>query len=272
MPRLWVLLPCLNEEAALPGLLSPLRKLPTQLREAEPPPADIPEVRILVIDDGSTDGTAGIAHRASEDATAQSECSIALLQHAGNLGLGAAIRTGILRFIERADESDWLATMDGDGTQPPELLVRMLREAHERRLDVVIASRYAGGGGEAGVSPSRRLYSRICSRGLRMLFRIQGVRDYTCGFRVYSGKALTRAHAQYGASLIRERGFACQAELLLHLACSGAVIGEVPLVLRYDEKRGASKMRVLPTIWRYTVLTARELGSRRRQPTRGNRR
>jgi len=260
---MWVLLPCFDEEQALPGLLTRLRETLRKPSGAETSANDaVNELTVLAVDDGSRDSTAQIARDAADMPSAQDGFSVSLLQHEKNLGLGAAMRTGISHFLDASSEGDWLAAMDCDGTHPPELLPEMLRAARERDLDVVIASRYAPGGGEVGLSTSRRAYSRICSWGLGVLFRLRGVRDYTCGFRLYSRHALVRAQRRYGESLIRERGFVCQAELLVHLTRTGARIGEVPLTLRYDHKLGRSKMRVMRTIWRYTAMAAREFGRR----------
>jgi len=270
MGRMWVLLPCYNEEAALPGLLARLQTLFLQLNQGESHAGtEANGMTILVVDDGSTDATACIAQSAVKEEPELDGLTVSLLQHERNLGLGAAMRTGISHFLSHAAPADWLAVLDADGTHPPERLADMMRAARQRSLEMVIASRYAPGGGETGLSTSRRLCSRLCSWGLGVLFRIPGVRDYTSGFRLYSATALQRAAAHYGANLLRERSFACQAELLLHLARTGARIGEVPLVLRYGEKRGRSKMRVLPTIWRYTVMTLQELVDRRVQRSRG---
>ena len=260
MARIWVLLPCFDEEQALPGLLTRLRETLPKLSEVGASTRNpINEISVLVVDDGSRDSTARIAQDAAETPSTHDDFSVILLQHKRNLGLGAAMRTGVSHFLDASSEGDWLAAMDCDGTHPPELIAEMHRTARGQNLDVVIASRYAPGGAEIGLSPSRRAYSRICSWGLRVLFRLRGVRDYTCGFRLYSHGAIVRAHERYGDALMLERGFVCQAELLIHLARSGARIGEVALILRYDEKRGRSKMRVMSTIWRYTIMTLREI-------------
>lgn len=258
-----MLLPCFDEEQALPGLLTRLRETLPKFSRVETSANDpVNELTALVVDDGSRDGTAQIAQDAADRPNTHDGFNVILLQHEKNLGLGAAMRTGISHFLDASSEGDWLAAMDCDGTHPPELLPEMLCAARERSLDVVIASRYAFGGREVGLSASRRAYSRICSWGLGVLFRLRGVRDYTCGFRLYSRHALVRVHERYGDLFLRERGFVCQAELLIHLARTGARIGEVPLTLRYDQKRGRSKMRVMSTIWRYTVMAARELSRR----------
>jgi len=250
MPRLWVLLPCYNKAEALPLLLPRLGAVAA--RTAHPG-----GLTALIVDDGSTDASASIASAAQ--AAASGVFAVELLQHGRNLGLGCALQTGLRHFLEHSAPGDWLAAMDCDNTHPPELLPPMLQAAEEHGLDVVVASRYAPGGSETGLSASRRFYSRVCSSGLRLLFRLPGVRDYTCGYRLYRSEALRRAARLYGDRLVTERGFTCQAELLLHLARSGAKAGEVPLALHYEAKRGRSKMKVAQTIWRYTVLTLREL-------------
>ena len=125
--------------------------------------------------------------------------------------------------------------------------------------DVVIASRYADGGKEVGLSHARHIFSGGASFLLRLFFPIPGARDYTCGYRAYRVELLQRAFRVYGPELIEERGFTCMAELLIKLGKLGARLGEVPLILRYDLKSGPSKMKVMATIARYGVLISHNL-------------
>jgi dolichol-phosphate mannosyltransferase len=152
--------------------------------------------------------------------------------------------------------------MDADGTHPPELLPRMLATlvpAEGEPCDVVIASRYAPGGEEHGLPPLRRLYSALASGVLRVLAGIRGVRDYSCGYRLYGRAILDKAARYYGGRLVTERSFVCMAELLIKLGRRGARIAEVPLKLHYELKGGVSKMNVAATIRRYAVLAWRLL-------------
>ena len=128
--------------------------------------------------------------------------------------------------------------------------------------DLVIASRYAPGGQEVGLSWSRHVFSGGASALLRLFFPLRGARDYTCGYRAYSGALLHRAFAAYGDDLVQERGFTCMAEVLIKMGKLGARVVEVPLVLRYDLKSGPSKMNIPRTIWRYGVLITRSLFQR----------
>jgi dolichol-phosphate mannosyltransferase len=120
--------------------------------------------------------------------------------------------------------------------------------------DVVIASRYAPGGREVGLSLLRSVLSRGASLTLRLFLPVEGARDYSCGFRAYSGAALARAFEAHGDDLITESGFVASAEVLLKLAYLPSRVAEVPLVLRYDRKGGASKMNISATIRRYLRL------------------
>jgi dolichol-phosphate mannosyltransferase len=236
--RLVVALPCYNEAAALPGLLAELRAVAEELR----PEFDL---QVTVVDDGSTDDTAGIAR----------EAGVGLIEHYENEGLGATVQTCISAANEAGAEL--LAIMDADGTHPPNLLPVMLAKLEREQLDVVIASRFAPGGAEHGLSPLRRLYTRLAGAAMRVLAPIPGVRDYSCGYRVYRMEALRRAAEKFGGHLVTEKGFVCMVELLLKLARSGAKCGEVGLDLHYERKQGQSKMQVGATIQRYARFALR---------------
>ena len=90
-----------------------------------------------------------------------------------------------------------------------------------------------------------------------MVARVPGARDYTCGYRLYRSSMLRRAFQAWGDRLIEEAGFVCMAEVLVKLGRGGAKVSEAPLVLRYDRKEGASKMKVMKTISRYFVMARR---------------
>jgi dolichol-phosphate mannosyltransferase len=250
MPQVCVVLPCLNEEASLPALLARYaaqrRLLPAGWK-----------LRVCVVDDGSTDSTAAIAGRDVDGLKPE------LLQHPRNMGLGQALLTGITAFLDspEAAPDDCLLVMDADGTHPPELLPALLERLAD--CDVVVASRYAPGGAEHGLTARRRLLSRLASLGLRCIAPVRGVRDYSCGFRLYRRSMLARAAAHFGSMLVTERGFTCMAELLIKLGRCGARCGEVPLELHYELKGGPSKMNVSRTIARYAVLSWRLLFDRR---------
>jgi dolichol-phosphate mannosyltransferase len=245
LKTLWTALPAYNEERSLPPLLGRFLTLEAVLA------ARGARLRILVVDDGSSDGTADAAR------AFQGRLALEVIPHGANRGLGAALRTGILATLERAGDADLIGTMDADDTHDPALFCPMWDRLEAERADIVIASRYAPGGGEIGLTRPRRVLSRGASLLLSLVTPVRGARDYTCGFRLYRAEALRRAAAVWGDRLIEEAGFTCMAELLLKLGRGGAVVTESPLVLRYDRKEGASKMKLARTIARYFALARR---------------
>jgi dolichol-phosphate mannosyltransferase len=94
---------------------------------------------------------------------------------------------------------------------------------------------------------------------MRIVFPTPGVSDYTCGYRAYRAEALQQAYARFGSGLVNQDGFQCMVDVLLKLRTMPLIFGEVPMILRYDLKRGQSKMRIAQT----TVKTLRLLWLRR---------
>ncbi len=240
---IYLILPAYNEEASLKPLL-------TRVKQA----MDVGSTgyRVIVVNDGSTDRTASIAQELS------TLMPVTVIDHKMNRGLGAGLETGLNQATAMAKDQDVLVTMDADNTHSPDLIPAMVAKLREG-CDVVIGSRYADGGREVGLSLRRKILSRGSSFLLRTFFPISGVRDYTCGYRAYRASTIKQAFSEYGIRLIEERGFTCHVELLLKLRTLGISACEAPLVLRYDLKGGASKMRVARTIARYLLLIARNL-------------
>jgi len=247
---IYYLLPAYNEENDLPKVLESISgvKFPGE------------DWHVVVVDDGSKDRTPEILKEWQE------RIPLTVLTHSPNQGLGRAMRTGLSHLAKTVTESDAVVALDSDNTQPPELAVRMRQKQMEEGLDLVIASRYCveddkDRGKEVGLSVFRKVLSRGASFVLSTAFHVKGAKDYSCGFRLYSGSILKKAAEYYGDDLVEEKNFVCMAEILVKLDHTGAKIGEVPLTLRYDLKGGASKIRVLRTIfryfgmiWRYKVL------------------
>jgi dolichol-phosphate mannosyltransferase len=243
-----IVLPAYNEAAGLPALLRSIRQVMDEGRLA---------YNVVVVDDGSSDGTwdAIAAHAA--------EMPIVPVRHEVNRGLAEALRSGLQVALEKAGPDDVIVTMDADNTHAPGLVMRMLgliREGH----DVVIGSRYVQGARVVGVPFHRRVLSGGASLLMRAVFPIEGVRDYTCGFRAYRASILQAAFARYSERLISQKGFSCMVDILLKLRTlePEAIMGEVPLVLRYDLKHGMSKMRAAQTIVDTLVLMGRNLRGR----------
>ena len=240
-----ITLPAFNEEATLPQLLGAIREAMAENRI---------EYRVVVVDDGSTDGTAKVATQLGD------RMPITVLEHEENRGLGDALRSGLLHAIEDASDLDIIVTMDSDNTHAPGLIARMVRGIREGN-DVVIASRYRAMARVKGVPRYRRVLSRTANSVFRVLFPTPNVRDFTSGYRAYRASVLKRAFATYGDAFVAQSGFSCMVDILLKLRRLDAIMSEVPLILRYDLKAGVSKMLVVRTIAEtLRLMVSRRLG------------
>ena len=229
--RIIVVLPAYNEEANIGNLL---RRIFESLTDEHM------GFSIIVVDDGSSDRTQQILEEYGRD------FPLMIHRHAENQGLGATIRDGLRQAAAVASERDIVITMDADESHTPGLMIRMIRMIREG-YDVVIASRYQPGSRVYGLSMNRRIVSRVASLLMRVLFPTPGGSDYTCGYRAYRAEALQQAYSQYGDTLVDQDGFQCMVDILLKLRKLPLIFGEVPLILRYDLKRGQSKMRMMKT-------------------------
>lgn len=239
-----VALPAYNEREALPRLLRRIAAAPGG------------PYRTIVVDDGSTDGTPEAAE-SCRDALPD----LRVIRHARNQGLGGALRTAWQAAVKDLPDQGVIVTMDADDTHDP-AVIQPLLALIGRGADVAIASRFQPGGGEVGLSPLRRVLSRGACTFLALARPIPHVHDYTCGYRAYRAGMMRKAFQTYGQDgLLTAPGFSCSAEALLKLAALGARCAEAPLILRYDLKEGASKMRILRTIrgYLYIIRTTRRV-------------
>jgi dolichol-phosphate mannosyltransferase len=241
--RAHVVLPAYNEAAALPPLFDRLANL-----------ARTEKLTVWVVDDGSTDATAATAATAGTGAPG---LDVRLVRHEVNLGLGQAVRSGLRAVLAAADGDDVVVVMDADDTHDP-ALIPLLRAEISAGADVAICSRFVAGGDDSSAPYGRRLLSRGAAVLFRRTLRVDGVRDFTSGFRAYRVSLLDRAARHWGERLIEEQGFACMVELLLKLRHCEPVISEVPLLLRYDRKPGASKLKLGRTLLQYLRLLLRD--------------
>ena len=244
--KVLIVLPAYNEEENIGGLLESLSEA---LDDASL------DYRIIVVDDGSKDRTWEILERH------KASIPLDVYRHEVNLGLGATIRDGLYYANQTANPKDVVITMDADETHLPGLILRMVRMVKEGH-GVVIASRYQPGSRVIGLALHRRLISYLASWLMRILFHTPGVRDFTCGYRAYSGSILRQAISEYGSAFVDQQGFQCMVDILLKLRrLPHVVFGEAPMILRYDLKKGNSKMRLMQTsVHTLKLLVWRKLG------------
>ena len=233
-----VLLPVYNEAAGIATLLERIR---TILH-------DVP-YSVLVVEDGSTDGT----HDQLKAIAAT--MPIEILRHSTNRGLWETIRDGFEHASREAQPDDVIIRMDGDDTHDPRYIPAMLQKIREGH-DVVIASRFQPGGGAEGLTGYRAFISRCANLLMKAIFPIPGVWEYSCGYRAYRAELVQDALRVFGNSFIDLKGvgFTCTVEKLLKFRMMGARFAEIPFVLRYDQKRSSSKMLSSVTTLGYGVL------------------
>lgn len=251
---IFVALPAYNEGE---GIATLLREISHTAKEFLPGL----EFTVVVVDDGSTDNTAESARAAFAELEAEgyARVSFLLISHPQNKGLAEAVKTGLFYCADKGGPRDVILTMDSDNSHTPGLIPHMVRRIYEGN-DVVIASRFQPGARVIGLSVTRQMLSAGASVLLRTLFPIQGVRDYTCGFRAYRAELIRKVLAE-NPHFISETGFTVMVDVLLKLRKQKGVVlmTEVPLLLRYDQKLSSSKMNVGRTVRQTLSLIWRRL-------------
>lgn len=188
----------------------------------------LPGADVLVVDDGSPDGTAGLVRQVGEQLG-----QIDLLERQGKSGLGSAYRAGFSWGLARG--YDAFVEIDADFSHDPASLPQLLAAA-EAGADVVIGSRYAKGGSIPDWPWHRHLLSWGGNRYAELMLGL-GVHDSTAGFRVYRASALTAM--DFGT--VGADGYGFQIEMTMRAKFAGQRITEVPIAF-VDREHGESKM------------------------------
>ena len=228
-----VCVPTYDEIESLPGLLERLLAART-------------DVDVLVVDDGSPDGTGRWA-----DERARTEPRLRVLHRSGKQGLGAAYLAAFDWALERG--YDVVCEMDADGSHAPEQLGRLL-EAVAGGADLAIGSRWVPGGEVRNWPRTRRLLSRGGNTYTRLVLGIS-IRDATAGYRAFSAHALRTLPLADVASA----GYCFQVDLAWRASRCGLRVVEVPITF-VEREAGASKMSggiVREALWRVTVWGVR---------------
>ena len=202
-----VVIPTYNEVESIGGILDGLKHL---------------DLDVLVIDDGSPDGTADLVRMHN----------VEVIEREGKQGLGSAYRTGFSIGIQRG--YTYIIEMDADGSHQISDLKRMMEWIGS--ADLLIGSRWVADGGISNWSKFREYLSKSANRYANVLLSL-GVKDTTSGFRIYTTELLKKMEI----STIRSEGYCFQIEMTRRAIIRGGSIAEVPITF-IERTHGKSKM------------------------------
>ncbi|HEX7609464.1 MAG TPA: polyprenol monophosphomannose synthase [Solirubrobacteraceae bacterium] len=216
----WLILPTYNEAENVQAIVTAAGDV---LAGAAPD-----GFNVLVVDDGSPDGTGRLA-----DALAAEHHWAHVLHRTQKNGIGPAYLAGFRHALDRG--ADYVMEMDSDFSHDPADLARLLAAVHEG-ADLALGSRYVPGGGVRDWGLLRRFISEGGSMYARWVLGLR-VRDLTGGFKCFRREVLEAIHFDG----VRSQGYAFQVELTYRAVQAGFRVVEVPIVFR-DRERGQSKM------------------------------
>ncbi len=216
-----VVIPTYNEAESIGKILSALKPL---------------DCDVLVIDDGSPDGTAKIVR----------ELGVEVIERSGKLGLGSAYRTGFSIAIDRG--YTYIIQMDADGSHQVSDLQKMMDWIGS--ADLIIGSRWVKDGGTANWSKFRQLISKSANNYANALLSL-GIKDTTSGFRIYTSALLRKMEI----STIRSEGYCFQIEMTRRAIARGASVGEIPITF-IERAYGVSKMSLSIALEAVVRITA----------------
>ena len=217
MVKSLVIIPTYNERENIANIIQAVLDLPA-------------EIDILIVDDGSPDGTAGIVKELMKEYPEK----LFLLERKSKLGLGTAYIAGFKYGLER--NYDYLMEMDADFSHDPAVLPEMIKAAQSRNADMVIGSRYIRGGNVKNWPISRLILSRGASFYVQVLSWMP-IQDPTAGFVCYH-KSVLKA---IDLDKIKFVGYAFQIEMKFAAQSLGFKLLEIPITF-LDRQKGTSKM------------------------------
>ncbi|MCB2413116.1 polyprenol monophosphomannose synthase [Demequina sp. TTPB684] len=209
-----VIIPTYNEIESLPRQVDGVRAI-------------APDVDIMVVDDGSPDGTGEWA-----DSRAASDDKVFALHRASKQGLGAAYLEAFAWALER--DYDVVVEMDADGSHRPEDLPSILAKAASH--DLVIGSRWVPGGSVVNWPAHRKFLSTNANRYVRLALGVP-IKDATAGFRSYRTELLRRLELDR----VESQGYCFQVDMAWRVVGAGGTVTEVPITF-VERDAGASKM------------------------------
>lgn len=224
-----VIIPTYNEAGFIQKLLTDLFAL---------------NLDILVVDDGSSDGTIDLAKSVETRGN-----QINFLLRDTKMGLGSAYRAGFAWAVANGYER--IIQMDADGSHQVSDLKAMLRYSDENpEVELIIGSRWIADGAIENWSKFRELLSRSANRYTQIMLQL-GVRDATAGFRIYKAPLIKRMNVEK----VKSEGYCFQIEMTRAAQSAQALIAEYPITFK-ERETGSSKMSsriVVEAMWRVTI-------------------
>jgi dolichol-phosphate mannosyltransferase len=232
--NLWILLPCLNEFDNVKKLVQDVDK--TKFKKYN--------IKILIVDDGSTDEIG----KYYKNFLINKKIKIFYVKHKINRGLAATLNTGFNFIFKKSNnDKDIIITMDADASHSIKYITLMIYKI-QAGFDIVIASRFIKKSKVVGLSFFRIILSYAASYIYRCAFRFK-IKEFTCNFRAYKFSFIKNFFLKNN-KFISETGFTCIPDILLKIIKEkkNVKITEVPFILRYDLKKGPSKINIFSTI------------------------
>ena len=219
--KLVVLIPAFNEEKTIGKVI---QEIPKDIE-------GIDEMKILLVDDGSTDNTAEIAKKAGAF----------VISHAKNKGLGIAFSTGIKEALKQG--ADIVVNIDADNQFDPRDITKLVKPILEKKAEMVAGTRFEDETSARKVPFIKRWGNKAFTSLINILIR-QHFTDTQCGFRAYSKEAILRLNL-FGK-------FTYTQEVFLDLVNKGLTIKQVPIKVRYYKERQA---KITSSLFGYFLRT-----------------
>lgn len=216
-----VVIPTYNEAKSIGEILAVLKPL---------------DCDVLVIDDGSPDGTAQIVRN----------LGIEVIERAGKQGLGSAYRAGFSLAMDRG--YTYIIQMDADGSHQVNDLEKMMEWIGS--ADLLIGSRYVKDGGVANWSTFRKNLSKSANKYANVVLSL-GIKDTTSGFRIYTSALVKKMEI----STIRSEGYCFQIEMTRRAISRGGSVAEIPITF-IERAHGVSKMSFMIALEAVLRITA----------------
>jgi dolichol-phosphate mannosyltransferase len=216
----WLILPTYNEAENIEAIVTAAGDVLARANDGS--------YKILIVDDGSPDGTGDIADRLADERE-----PVEVLHRSEKNGIGPAYLAGFRHALDR--DAAYVMEMDSDFSHDPADLARLL-QAVRGEADLALGSRYVPGGGVVDWGLLRRFISEGGSTYARWVLGLR-VRDLTGGFKCFKREVLETIHFDS----VRAQGYAFQVELTYRAVRAGFEVVEVPIVFK-DRELGQSKM------------------------------